>query len=279
MYYLFKKLEKTMKFKQVVSLVVVLAMAAAVNAAELANFEETQLLSESHYGGADSNVNVGFTSGDAYFSHTSAEYSWEGFSYSNETDTTTAGYTNQFSAYVTDGDGHAYTAGDNQYGICYVPNDWLGGTYDQLPQTTSFGDNTSISGMWVTNTTYAYLAILNGEGGATAFSDGDWFQLTVKGIDAEGEYTDTVDFLLADFQNGNSTIIDQWTWVDLSDLGSVAGLEFNLTSSDTGDYGINTPSYFAMDNLNGSPLDAPVPEPMTFALFGLGGLFIRRKMA
>ncbi len=271
-----------MKIKNLFSLVIVLAVLATVNA-DLANFEETSLATESHYGGANSGVNAGFTSGDAYFDHTSDAYSWSGFSYSNETDTTTAGYTNQFSAYVTDGDGHAYTAGDNQYGLCYVPNDWENGSA-QIPQTLSLGAvsgndyNKTVSGMWVTNTTYAYLSMSGGDQFATPFTAGDWFKLTIKGIIDAGSYTNNiVDFYLADFTAGNSTIVDQWTWVDLSILGNVVGLEFNLTSSDVGQDGINTPSYFAMDNFNGSALQAPVPEPITIVLLGLGGFFIRKR--
>ena len=37
--------------------------------------------------------------------------------------------------------------------------------------------------------------------------------------------------------------------MDLSSLGLVKTIEFSVASSDTGDYGINTPTYFAMDNI------------------------------
>jgi len=62
-----------------------------------------------------------------------------------------------------------------------------------------------------------------------------------------------VEFYLADFQftdNAFDYILDGWTWVDLSSLGSaVKTLEFALSSSDTGMWGMNTPAYFALDNL------------------------------
>ena len=44
-----------------------------------------------------------------------------------------------------------------------------------------------------------------------------------------------------------------------------------MSSSDTGSYGMNTPAYFAMDSLT------TVPEPMTIALLGLGGLLATRR--
>lgn len=243
--------------------------------AAVVDFDSLPLASNSHWGGAGSGE-YGFTDGDAYFAHNDGSWSWDGFVYSNETDTTTAGYTNQFSA-ITGTD----VSGSGNYGICYSPLDYSG-SYENIPQTVSFGAvtgedyNTTISGMYVTNTTYAYLSMTQSDtfgklfGGADG-TDPDYFKLIIKGIDELGNYTGTVDFYLADFRNSDDSldyIIDEWTWVDLTSLGAVVGLEFSLESSDNDAiYGMNTPSYFAFDNLNGT---APVPVPSAIVIFAFG---------
>ena len=88
--------------------------------------------------------------------------------------------------------------------------------------------------------------MLNGDQFAKKFEAGDWFKLTITGKDSNGVVTDTVDFLLAD----GTDIVDAWTWVDLSGLGEVKSILFSLSSSDTGAFGMNTPSYFALDSIN-----------------------------
>ena len=68
-----------------------------------------------------------------------------------------------------------------------------------------------------------------------------------------------MDVYLADYRfadNSLDYILDTWTFVDLKPLGEVATLEFALSSSDTGDFGMNTPAYFCLDTLITSLLDA-----------------------
>ncbi|MFM7243570.1 MAG: DUF4465 domain-containing protein, partial [Planctomycetaceae bacterium] len=48
-----------------------------------------------------------------------------------------------------------------------------------------------------------------------------------------------------------------WDWFDLSSLGTVDRIEFSFDGSDKGIFGLNTPAYFAMDDLT----VAAVPEP------------------
>ena len=68
--------------------------------------------------------------------------------------------------------------------------------------------------------------------------------------------------------NAQDFILSQWTTMDLSPLGSPTRLAFSLSSSDNGPFGMNTPAYFALDNL----AVTSVPEPGTLVLTGLGGL-------
>ncbi|MFM7184787.1 MAG: DUF4465 domain-containing protein, partial [Planctomycetota bacterium] len=53
-----------------------------------------------------------------------------------------------------------------------------------------------------------------------------------------------------------------WDWFDLSSLGTVDRIEFSFDGSDKGIFGLNTPAYFAMDDLT----VAAVPEPMASVL-------------
>ena len=54
-----------------------------------------------------------------------------------------------------------------------------------------------------------------------------------------------VEFYLAKGKN----IVTEWTYVDLKQLGTVDAIFFTMTGSRTGDYGLNTPTYFCIDNI------------------------------
>jgi len=211
-------------------------------------FDDLTLVPETHYDGSDNSG--GFTSGGVYFENsydTQYNYWSGGFIYSNTTDVTTSGYTNDFSAYTGGG---AY--GSANYAVNY------GGNID-------FGSEKAVSWINITNTTYAALSMLNGDSfgkqfGSTTNANGDvdgtngedWFRLLIVGKDAQSAVTDTVIFYLADYRFADSLqdyIVDQWELVDLSPLGNVQFIEFTLESTDMGQWGMNTPAYFALDNL------------------------------
>lgn len=126
------------------------------------------------------------------------------------------------------------------------------------------------SSLYVTNTTYAYYSMRDGDAFAKAFGgasgdDPDYFLLTIQGYREGMPLADSVDFYLADFRfadNRQDYIVDSWTAVDISALAAADSLSFTLRSTDTGEFGINTPLFFAIDQLGFEQLTATtVPDP------------------
>ena len=58
------------------------------------------------------------------------------------------------------------------------------------------------------------------------------------------EMATTTYYLAVDGQKNNG-----WVKVPLHNLGEAAGLSFRMTTTDMGDFGSNTPLYFALDKL------------------------------
>ena len=97
------------------SLILVAALIAAPAVyADVSTFEDLTLASESYWNGLD--LSGGFISGDAYFLNAYDSYygSWDGWAYSNTTDTTTPGNSNQYSAITGIG-----VSGSSNYGVAY----------------------------------------------------------------------------------------------------------------------------------------------------------------
>ncbi len=209
--------------------------------------------------------------------------SWSGWGYSRTTDITTPGYdfvnfvkTNEMSAFNLPAGGGA--DGSLQYGVAtfgFVPSQ---NPVIELP------DDYRATSIQVANTTYAAISMRDGDppGGfarkfgtdnpVTPATEGDdWFLLKIIGRNDLDQLVGNVDFYLADYRNANNAldyIIDEWTTVDLSSLTAATKLTFALSSSDNSAFGINTPAYFAIDNLT---LTA-VPEPGSIALLVIGGI-------
>ena len=234
---------RLMRFGSLVCLVTVFVAVGAARA-DIADFEDLALAGGSYWNGSDGPG--GFTSGGAHFSNNyNVDWgSWDGFAYSNATDTVTQGMAAQYNAITGAGQ-----AGSANYAIGYVG--WA------LPPTVTLSRPGVVDGLHVTNCSYPYHAMLNGDafskkfGGPTG-DDPDFFLLTITGKDAGGAVTGAVDFYLADYRSADSSadyIVDMWQYVDLTSLGVVETLEFTLSSSDVGDWGMNTPAYFAIDTL------------------------------
>lgn len=102
--------------------------------------------------------------------------------------------------------------------------------------------------MYVTNTSYVYYAIKNGTSWSKKFEPGDKFTLIVHGV-LNGEDVSSVAVDLANYTESSTTLLDTWTMVDLKPLGEVSSIYFTFESTDSGQWGINTPTYVAIDRL------------------------------
>jgi len=195
---------------------------------------------------------VGFADGLAYFpcvydTSSFGPYWAGGFAYSNERDTTNGTYLNGYAAKT--GRGYNNSA---QYAIYFQP---YGGV--RRLRTIGAAAGKAVRGFYITNTTYAYSSMKNGDffvnppfGGDTA-KPNDFFKLTVRGYLNGAIKGDSVEFYLADFRStnpANDYIVRDWTWVNLLPLGTVDSLDFSLRSSRQDQFGELVPTYFAMDN-------------------------------
>lgn len=103
--------------------------------------------------------------------------------------------------------------------------------------------------MYVQLTWHALDVIINGNAFSRAFTTGDWFTLTAHGVKADGTET-TTECYLADYRGEQPNVCASWTRMDLAELGEIKELYFTMASSDTGSWGMNTPSFFALDRLS-----------------------------
>ena len=116
------------------------------------------------------------------------------------------------------------------------------------PASLSLTKDTVVAGMYVCNTALVADMIKNGDGMSDqpgGFGDKDWFKLTIGGKLNGTAVNEKVDFLLAE----GTSIVTDWTYVDLSKLGKIDELHFAFDGSRTGDWGLNTPTYFCFDNI------------------------------
>ncbi|MCD8303123.1 MAG: DUF4465 domain-containing protein [Prevotellaceae bacterium] len=111
------------------------------------------------------------------------------------------------------------------------------------PATVTFSDGVAreIKSMQICPTTYLLGIELYGSDYASALTEeGSYMTLTIT--------ADTGATLDMDFAR-DGDIVQMWKTVDLSQLGKVTSLFFSMDGSDSGDWGLNTPAYFAFDNV------------------------------
>lgn len=210
-----------------------------------ATFEEQALAKESVKQYATTPGFATFASGDFTLQNYNSSSEWGTYYYAftltNKTTTTeNADYTNAYES----------ACGGAKNGSNYVV--WYDNTYNG-GDTITLARPSTITGFYVTNTTYTENVIVNGNSaGRKLNQDGDYLILHISGLDADKQSTGTVDYTLASTTDNKMYYVKAWRWVNLSSLGATTKyLTFSMTGSDTGQWGLNTPTYFAMDDLGG----------------------------
>ncbi len=198
-----------------------------------------------YWNGSDGGT--GFESGNGIFPTTFTDWgggitSWSGFAYSNNDDTSSPGFGNQFSCYAGGGDD-----GSEIFAVISVGD------------TITFKVPEQVNQISVANSTYTALSMRDGDQFAKKFggdsgNDPDWFILSIEGIREDSSSAGIISVYLADYRSDNEAedyISNAWTVLPMDGFGAIKKLAFSFESSDTGDWGMNTPAYACIDNISG----------------------------
>ncbi len=164
----------------------------------------------------------------------------------------TSSYTNQCSVYYRDpATGCGGNGGSQTFGVSFGYYAMMG----TCPRMEFLDDSLEreFSHIYVANSTYAALTVRNGDGWACAplcYDNRDWFRLTATGYGADGTETGKAEFYLADYRTEDSPgLVTGWQRFDLSSLGKVHRIEFDMDGSSKNAYGLTTPAYFCLDDI------------------------------
>ena len=171
-------------------------------------------------------------------------YAWRGFCPSKSTDN------------------HDYSDGDwtsNQWGaitgrgVDGAHDGYLLSFWDTAESTNTVPENPSCcikcgnfnpEKVYITNSAWGYYAMKNGSAFNKKFEEGDKCTIHIYGM-RNGHITGKIDVLLA---NGVE-ILNTWKSVDLNPLGdNIDMIYFQMSSTDSGTWGMNNPTYFCIDN-------------------------------
>ena len=117
-------------------------------------------------------------------------------------------------------------------------------------QTIAFADGKArvIDHMYITNTCYVLNSLVYGDGYNPPANDTTTFHIVAIGQDANGHEISRTTFAL---YNGKDSLLTEWKKWDLSVLGEVNAVAFNIVGTNDlyGQWGLNAPAYFAYDDV------------------------------
>ena len=158
------------------------------------------------------------------------------------------GFQYQLAVYYKDpATGNGGHNGSKNFCVHYGYTDNSGYSGQNLPNIY-FGDGVArvVDHMYVTMTTYLANCVANGNGLTAPAGEDDWVKLVAIGYDEDGNEVATRPEIYLVGAEGN---ILEWTKWDLSALGKVVKIDFNVTGSNDNGYGFSQPAYFAYDDV------------------------------
>lgn len=175
----------------------------------------------------DSEGNVYWSGGEALSNYVNAAYA-----------TTEVDYTQQLS---TPTGGH-----DGSSNFCVHAGYFDGVFYDSPRGGIWFKDGVArvVDHMYVSLTSYGLSVGIRGNDFTAAATASDWVKFVAIGTDAQGN-RHQAEITMCE----NGQFKTTWQRFDLSELGEIVRLDFNITSSMTGEYGLNFPGYIAYDDV------------------------------
>ncbi len=165
--------------------------------------------------------------------------------YANEDFETYGDYMSQLTVFGEEGAGGHNGSANFCMHFGYVD----GSVYNQTDELSSifFADGKArvIDHLWVNNSNYVLNCLLNGNGLTDPMGEDDSFYLIATGYDEDDNVVGTSTFNMANSEK----IVKEWAKWDLTSLGKVARVEFNVGGTNDNGYGFSQPAYFAYDDV------------------------------
>ena len=166
--------------------------------------------------------------------------------YANTDYVTYGDYNNQLTVYGQEGAGGHNGSANFCMHFGYADDSGYNFT-EELP-SFMFGDGMArvIDHIWINNSTYALNCYINGNGLTDNIGEDDKAWIIASGYDENDELVSETTFYLV---NGPDNIVMEWTKWDLTSLGKVLRVEFNVAGTNDNGYGYSQPAYFAYDDV------------------------------
>lgn len=209
--------------------------------------------------------NTNFTSGIFTFSHSGGVVTgynyWDGFTVSNVADLTNYGSPGSSDGWIAHQWGcMAVESSSTNFLIGYwgyYMKDFKSGltnfTESGFSNWVKLGNGSSTYNaqeVSVAMHPWPYYGNLYGDGFARPFALGDYFVLKIYGVNASNQIVGPVNYYMADYRTAKPTMSKEWNKVNITSLGAVKYLMFQMESTDaSAQYGPNTAVYFCLNNI------------------------------